>query len=283
MSVSPGVARSWLLVSAALPDLLERVATVTADVVVVDLEDGVPATGKVDARAALRSLLLDWPAARPAPWVRISPAGVADWDADLAAIRATPRRPGGVMLAKADSVSDVRRTRKALDSDVPLVVMIESAAGLERAAEIAAEPGVLRLVFGSGDFRRDLSVPVGSPLVNHARCRIVVASRAAGLFGPVDGPTVGSDPEVLERESEAAAALGMTGRLCLRAEQAVAIDRAMSPSPAELVWAEAILRNSSAVDASAAPRIAQAQAIQGRGAVFGIAAPPAAGSYSGNG
>ena len=131
---------------------------------------------------------------------------------------------------------------------------------------------------GSGDFRRDTGAADDPLALLYARSRLVSASRAAGLPGPVDGPTVPRDATVLAAASRHAASLGMTGRLCLREEQVAVVDAALSPTAEELAWAGDVLdtlERCGIRDGSDLPRIARARAIRDAACAFGVEADAA--------
>ncbi|WP_022893563.1 HpcH/HpaI aldolase/citrate lyase family protein [Agromyces subbeticus] len=273
-TVPAGLARSWLLVPGSAVDLTTRVATSRADAVVVDLEDGVAAADKGRARRALAA------AAESGlrPWVRIGDAASDEWRTDVALLRGR-ELVAGVVLAKVEARDHVRRTLDALDGALPIVALVESACGIEAALEIAETAGVARLAFGSGDFRRDTGAADDPLALLYARSRLVSTSRAAGLPGPIDGPTVPREPAALTDASQHAASLGMTGRLCLREEQVDAVNMALSPSGAELAWAFDVLETLERCgirDGSDLPRIARARAIRGAAETFDIEADVAA-------
>ena len=267
-AVPAGRARSWLLVPGSADDLGPLVAASAADVVVVDLEDGVAPGEKGRARRALVALAES--GARP--WVRIGDAASDEWRTDVALLRGAGL-VAGVVLAKVESPEHVRRTDDALDGALPIVALVESARGIEAALEIAETSGVVRLAFGSGDFRRDTGAADDPLALLFARSRLVTASRAAGLPGPIDGPTVPREAEVLAEASRHAASVGMTGRLCLREEQVAVVNDALSPSAGELAWALDVLgrlERCGIRDGSDLPRIARAQALLDDAAAFGL-------------
>lgn len=275
-AVDPAIARSWLLVPGTADALADRIARSAADVVVVDLEDGVAPDRKGEARRALvaemAALAETDPAAAGRVWVRIADAASDEWRADVALLRGRDL-VAGVVLAKVESAPHVRRTLDALGRSAPLVALVESARGVEAALEIASAPGVTRLAFGSGDFRRDTGAADDPLALLYARSRLVSTSRAAGLPGPVDGPTVARDAGVLVEASRHAASVGLTGRLCLREEQVAAVHEAMSPSAPEIAWALEVLETFQRCgirDGSDLPRLARARGICDAAEVFGL-------------
>lgn len=293
--IDPAMARSWLLVPGTADALADRIAGSTADVVVVDLEDGVAPGRKGEARralvAAVAVLAETGSPALGRVWVRIADAASDEWRADVALLRGRDLA-AGVVLAKVETPDHVRRTLDALgvagvgDAAPPLVALVESARGVEAALDIASAPGVTRLAFGSGDFRRDTGAADDPMALLYARSRLVSTSRAAGLPGPVDGPTVARDEGMLAEASRHAASVGMTGRLCLREEQVAAVHDAMSPSESDVAWALEVLgtfERCGIRDGSDLPRLARARGICDAAEAFGLdlaGAGPAVSDYS---
>ncbi|MFC9515474.1 HpcH/HpaI aldolase/citrate lyase family protein [Nocardiaceae bacterium NPDC056970] len=259
-------ARSWLLAAAVDANALSAAAGAGADCLIVDLEDGVPFARKSPARKVARGWLRDNPS-----WVRISDVGSGEHGLDVEAVRDTPGVLG-VVLAKAESADDVHTTARELPG-LPIVPMIESALALTRAVEIAAAGPAVRLAFGVGDFRHDTGVANTPAALTHARSQLVVASRAAGLPGPIDGPSAQQDS--VPPDTRFASELGMTGKLAVRPADAVAINAALSPSAADIDSAAAMIeklgQNGEHVASGAdVPRLAAAKAVLRRARQFGI-------------
>jgi citrate lyase subunit beta/citryl-CoA lyase len=267
-TVAPAIARSWLLVSGAKPEGFTDAATSGADALVLDVEDAVAASAKSAARVAVA----DWLSGGHRAWVRINDATTAHWSADLDALAGADGLEG-VMLAKAESVAQVAATADRLRPGTPILALIESAAGLEAASAIARHPSTFRLAFGVGDFRRDTGMGASEIALAYPRSRLVVASRAAGLPGPIDGPSLNTDPGVVHDQTTHAASLGMTGRLCLHGGQAASVNGALSPSGEDVAWATGVIAEFEAGggvirDGSDIPRLARARAITADAAAF---------------
>jgi citrate lyase subunit beta/citryl-CoA lyase len=125
---------------------------------------------------------------------------------------------------------------------------------------------VLRLAFGSGDYRRDTGASSDDLAMAYPRSRLVVASRIGDLPGPIDGPTVSNSHRVLRDQSAMTVSLGLTGKLCLDTEQPPVINEALSPTPSDAAWAENFLADFEARgrvvrDGSDLPRLGRAQKI----------------------
>ena len=224
--------RSYLFVPGNRPERFDKALASAADTVIVDLEDAVPPDQKDVARRAVSAWLA---AARPVV-VRINAADTPWHRDDLAVCR----QPGvsAVMVAKAERADALA----ALDLGVPLLPLIESAAGIDQLRAIAAVPGVQRVAFGAIDFQLDLHMRASFDELVFFRSQIVLASRLAGLAAPIDSPSVAiDDPAEVEREAQAARRLGFGAKLCIHPKQADAVNRSFSPTDAELAWARRVL------------------------------------------
>lgn len=259
------LARTWLL-QPGVPGFASAAGS-GSDVVVLDIEDGVPEAQRDDGRRAVAEWLHDGGSA----WVRINSTVTSEWHADLDAVSAAPGL-AGVMLAKTESSDDVAATAARLPAGTPVVALIESALGIESAFDIARSCS--RIAFGIGDFRRDTGMCADPMVLAYPRARLVVASRAAGLPAPIDGPTLRDQVRNLARDTEVAKAAGMTGRLCLDGTHAETINTLLSPSALEIDGARSTLAGLDAptgpYDGSAGPTRARAEAVLELAAKLGV-------------
>jgi citrate lyase subunit beta/citryl-CoA lyase len=231
--------RSWLYVPGDRSDRFDKAAGSGADVVICDLEDAVPEEAKPAARQAVAGWLGDHSA-----FVRINASGTPWHDDDLAAIASKPGLRG-VVTPKADSPSSIARTASRLPAGVALIALIETARAVARVEEIAGQPGIDALAFGSVDFALDVDIP-DSPATQtamlYARSRIVIASRVAGIDPPIDGVTTNlDDPQVAERDATHARALGFAAKQCIHPRQVQAVNRVFSPHEDEIRSARRVL------------------------------------------
>ena len=215
--------------------MLEKAATLAADEVVVDLEDGVAPADKERARANLPLAR-----ARGTLAVRVN-KGDAE---DLAAAAAVA---DVIVLPKVESPADVAW---AAEAGRPLEVQIETALGLVRVEEIAQAPQVEALVFGPGDFAASLGVPtltIGAGASEYAMARIAVAARAFGLQA-IDGPYAALDDEAeLRHQARRALALGYDGKWAIHPSQLATLHEVFTPSAEELGRARRILGTAGAI------------------------------------
>jgi len=229
-------ARSYLFVPGDRPERFAKAQASGADAVVLDLEDAVAPAAKDAARQAVS----DWLDAGHGPVVlRINAIGTPWFAADLA-LTARPD-VAAVIVPKAERARDLARVRAASPS-TPLLPLIETAAGIERLREVAAAPGVQRLVFGSIDLQLDLGIDGDGDELLYFRSQLVLASRLAGLTAPVDGVcTALDDPETLHAEALRARRFGFGAKLCIHPRQVAGVNDAFSPGAAELAWARRVV------------------------------------------
>jgi citrate lyase subunit beta/citryl-CoA lyase len=232
--------RSYLFVPANRPELIGKALKSAADSVVIDLEDAIPPDQKDSARRQAGHAIsgLD-ERDLPRTWVRINAVGTAECQADLSMLT---RTGVGVRVPKVDSTADLEwvagRTNGA-----PLIVTIETARGVGAALSLASFPGVTRLAIGGLDLIHDLRCADDPLALLFARSSVVVASRAAGLPGPINSVyPILDDEEGLLRHVRHAAGLGFRGQSVLSPRQLRAVQEVYSADPSELAWALGVLK-----------------------------------------
>ncbi len=230
-------ARSFLIFPGDDEHKRQRALGSGADAVVLDLEDGVAEARKGDARLQLAAFASS--AAGPALLVRINPPVSEDGSADLRAVAGLG--DVAVVVPKA-SIAAVEAAAVAAK---PLIALVEDAAGVRDAYALAEHPSVVALALGSADLSVALGLlPVGdgSELLV-ARSQLVLASAAARIRPPIDGPCLDvRNPLALEAEAARARALGLRGKLCIHPGQVNGVHRAFAPTEAELEHARRVVR-----------------------------------------
>ncbi|MBA0051017.1 CoA ester lyase [Streptomyces sp. AJS327] len=239
---------TWLYVPGDRPAVVAKALTSGADVVLIDLEDGVAPDRKDYALDATAELLSTSDATAPAgpPHVRLSASGGPRAEREVDVLAALPGL-GGLRLPKVGGPADVRwvaeRARGARSSVVPpLYPLLESARGIEAAFAIAtAHPAVCGIALGEADLRADIGVTDDAGL-DWPRSRAVVAARAAELAPPPQSVfTDVRDLTGLAASCAAGRALGFLGRTAIHPRQLPVIERAFLPSPEEVGRAEEIV------------------------------------------
>jgi citrate lyase subunit beta/citryl-CoA lyase len=231
-------ALTWLFVPGDRPERFPKAAGSGADAVILDLEDAVAPEHKEDARRAVREYLL----AGNAGYVRINGEGTGYHAADLASLADIGAPLRGVMVPKSERVTTFERVDAALPPGAVLIALVETATGVLHAYEIAGAPGVVRLAFGSADLMLQTGIEDKALGLVLARSTLVLASRAAGLEGPIDGITTDLDsPAVARHDAEDGRGLGFAGKLCLHPRQIAPVVQGFEPAASESEWAAHVL------------------------------------------
>jgi citrate lyase subunit beta/citryl-CoA lyase len=219
---------------------LQKARTVDADVLILDLEDGVAPSAKVLARGQVLAALAAGGFGHRERVVRINGGG-SPWEAeDLRAVAGSSA--DALLLPKVEDPGEVRVVEAALaayraPAGLAIWAMIETPAGVLAAAEIAeASPRLGCLVAGTSDLVRDLGArhTPGRAEVLTALSLIVLAARANGL-ACLDGVQLD-----LEDEAGFAAVcrqgrdLGFDGKTLIHPRTIAAANQAFGPSQAEL-------------------------------------------------
>ena len=233
--------RSYLYVPGDDLRRIEKALATGADAVVIDLEDSVAPNRKEEARSNAARVLESRPA-RPV-FVRINAPGSEFAARDIAAVAAL--HLSGLRLPKVESLESVRlvaETLEELRSEASIQCLIESALGLELSLEIArSHERVAGISLGEADLAADLGVRDEAGLL-YARSRIVSASRAAGLPGPVQSVyTNVKDLDGLRRSTEEGKNMGFVGRSAIHPSQVPIINEVFTPTEDEVAEAQELL------------------------------------------
>lgn len=252
--------RSFLFTPGNVARRVEKALTLAADVVIVDLEDSVAIAEKAATRKQAAAALERPRRARG--YVRVNAPATQFCYGDL--VETLHRGVDGVVLPKVESAADLHaidwlmwnleRERGMPEGSIDLMPQIETAAGLHRidrvlqARSLRPYKGpwrVKRVAFGAADYAHELNLAVSldEPELAEARARVVLASRAAGLEGPIDSPWFHfKEPAGFARALERSRRGGFQGRLCVHPDQIEPVNAAYAPSDAELAQAERIVR-----------------------------------------
>ena len=216
-----------LFVPATHPERFGKALNSMADSVIIDLEDAVAVSEKEAARDVLSREVSRLPPHRQLLGVRVNGAGTDEIDRDSELVDELGDRLDFVVLPEARSTDDLQRLQELLtgtspQSSLPVLALIESSQGLLNAPSIAQFPIVKRLALGAADLSEEWEIEPSPEETefDYARQQLVVASRAAGLRGPIDSPHMNvRDADGLKRRLLAVLRLGMKGKLCIHPKQ----------------------------------------------------------------
>jgi citrate lyase beta subunit len=220
--------RSVLFLPASNPRAIAKARVAGSDLVVLDLEDAVRPEDKDSARdAAVEAVGTAWP--MPVA-IRINGVGTEWHSLDLDA--AAGSKADLVVLPRAISAHLVHEVAEAVSK--PALAMIETAAGVLAAAEIAGETA--GLIAGTNDLRSDLRLPLDATRepISASLQMIVLAARAVGV-AVFDGVFNCLDnPDGFLREAQDGRRLGFDGKSLIHPDQIALCHHAFAPREAEL-------------------------------------------------
>lgn len=227
---------AWIVVPADQPEQFAEAAQ-TADVVVLDLHNGVLTRDKEFARQCILECPLD-----PARTViRVNPVGTEEHAADLRALGSTSYRR--VVVPQVESAQQIAGL-----SNYEVVASIESPLGALALGEIAGASGVIGLVWGSEDLivnlggltsrkcngaLRDISLHVRSQTLLHAKINGIFA--VDGIFLDVE------NLEGLLGETLDASNSGFDAKGGVHVLQMTVIKEGFQPKPDKLDWARSLV------------------------------------------
>ena len=235
-------ATSFLFVPATRPERFGKAMDSGADMVIADWEDAVAPADKEGARQALAQAVEALEGTQRARLlVRINAEGTPWHAEDLRALtQLVEMGVAGVVVSKAERAQTLHAVARAAGAQAALLPLIESVAGLDAAATLAAAPQVVRLAFGHLDFQVDAGMACGQDEEEllPVRMALVLASRRAGIGAAVDGVTVDTrNPERLAQDAARARRMGFGGKLCIHPAQVPVLHAAFDPDEAAVAHA----------------------------------------------
>ena len=246
--VRPAVPRRSFIFSPGLkPEMYPKALASGADIVCVELEDGIAPKDKDTARQHTMALF-----AEPQPddgverIVRINSVREAFGLADVQAVLATDTPPPALMMPKVRTPDEVIWLDTLLTErghDTRLHVIIETNAGLEAVHDIARASGRIdALFFGGVDMAAELRcLNAWEPLL-YARSRVVHAAASIGVDA-IDVPYLDlDDPEGMATQARLARDLGFSGKGAIHPKQIPTLNDIFSPEAERVAYAKRVIQ-----------------------------------------
>ena len=254
--------RSLLFVPGDRPDRMEKALAAGADGLILDLEDSVAEARKGEARDAVVAFL-NRPE-RPVPLlVRVNPLRSAHIDADLVAT--TAARADAIMLPKAEGAKSILALSTWTGLPI-LPIATETPAAifaLGTYGEVADR--LLGLTWGAEDLPAAIGATAAREVdgrytapIEMARSLALMGAHAAGVPAIETVYPDFRDLDGLAAYAARGARDGFTGMMAIHPDQVAVINRAFTPSAADVAAARAI------VDAFAADPQAGVLVVEGK-------------------
>jgi citrate lyase subunit beta/citryl-CoA lyase len=247
-----GLRRSLLYVPGDSRKMLGKATTIPADVLVLNLEDGVAASRKDEARENVVWALASLDFGPREVVVRINSPGSAVGSRDMAA--AVPGRPDGICLPKIELPGEIERADNAVreletgsglqPGSLRFHAMIESSLGVLNAPGIARSSArMASLIFGSADYSSQVRCRPSEDRfeILMALQLVVTSARSAGIDA-IDAPCFDmTDAALLRRESMQGRRFGFDGKSALSPRQVGTINEVFDVTAEEAATAERVL------------------------------------------
>lgn len=238
--------RSVLYMPGANERALEKGKTVPADVLIMDVEDGVAPGQKEEARSRIVSMLAGGGYGRREIGIRINGVGTAWHEDDVRAFAVSGADT--IVIPKVETPETVHAVVALMDkAGAPVAMqiwcMIETARGVLSVDAIASAHGrVGALLIGGADLTKDLRArhrPDRLPLLTSIQM-VVLAARANGLTA-LDSPFFDlSDDDGFLASCAQGRDLGFDGKTLLHPKTIAGANAAFGPSEEEIAWAHKI-------------------------------------------
>ena len=251
-AISHKVRRSLLFAPANRPDIVAKAATLSTDVVIIELEDGVSIQHKKEARNNLEQLLAATEFGQRETAIRINRITTRHGLSDLLAIADLSVKPDLLVVPKVESADEIRLYDELLNDcsiSSKLLVLIESSKGLINAHRIASgNDRVAAIMLGAVDLAAELGCELSWEFMAGYRSTLIRAGGYAGI-PVIDSPNIMiKDIQLLEEECAAAKQCGFSGKLCIHPSQLDTVNTVFSPTSVELSEALKIVQAAESSD-----------------------------------
>jgi citrate lyase beta subunit len=238
--------RSFIFTPGLKPEMYPKALVCGADIVCVELEDGIAPKDKAEARRNAMALFAE-PQADDGieRIVRINCLREAFGLSDVQAVLETDTPPPALMLPKVCTPDEVIWLDNLLTERghaTRLHVIIETNPGLEAVHDIArASPRIDALFFGGVDMAAELRCKNAWEPLLYARSRVVHAAASIGVDA-IDAPFIDlEDPEGMEYAAGLALDLGFGGKGSIHPKQIPILNSVFTPDQAQVDHARRVI------------------------------------------
>lgn len=233
---------------------IEKATTLGVDSICIDMEDGVAANRKTEARAVIAQAMKELDFGKSERCIRINQIGSGLEKRDLAAALAT--NPDTVVVPKIETAEQVKWVSEHIETyelssklnigSVRLLVGVETAKGILNLKEIAeADKRLEAIIFGGEDYAASVGAVRTKDATEllYARQAVVTACAANDLQA-IDIVFIDfKDPDGLRSEAEQGARFGFSGKQIIHPNQVQVTQEAFTPSDKAIEYAKRIVES----------------------------------------
>ena len=232
---------------------IEKATTLGVDSICMDMEDGVAANKKAEAREIIAEAMKELDFGSSERCIRINSVGSGLEKRDLAAALAA--EPNAIVIPKIESPDQVKWVSERIEiyeltsrlnvGSIRLLVGVETAKGILNLKEIAESDNRLEaIIFGAEDYAASIGATRTKDGIEvlYARSAVVTVCAANDLQA-IDMVYIDfRDTEGLRAESEQGAGLGFSGKQIIHPNQVVPVQDAFTPSDEAIEYAKRLVK-----------------------------------------
>jgi len=243
--------RSYLMLSANRVKHLNKLDTLDADNVIINLEDGVSPEQKPIARHMAALFISNLKASHTKLVVRVNPLGEGG-EEDIALMNTV--KPDAIRVAKIRTIEDAKKACELIDPEIDVHFSIETKEAFGAIPPLKTEARVTTFYLGILDLLADLGIPqsaiaFGNPTIDHLLAKFLTDCRIAGVepvfFTYQEYPKL----ETFRHWCKQAKAMGYRGTSCLSPGQVKVAHEVFGHSKEELDKARYVIERFEAMAA----------------------------------
>lgn len=229
---------------------ITKALTLGVDCICMDMEDGVAASRKLEARATIARALQELDFGKSEKLARINAVGSGLEKEDIEAV--LPHHPDGIVIPKVESRDQIQWAHAIIEAaelqhgwpvnSVRVLIGAETAKGILNLKEIASHPRLDAIIFGGEDYAASVGATRTPEAIELLYAReAVVAACAAFDLQAIDIVTVDfKDINLVRAEAEFGARLGYSGKQVIHPAQVGPAQSAFTPTDEAIAHAQRI-------------------------------------------
>ena len=247
------VRRSFIFTPGLTPEMFPKALASGADMVCIELEDGIAIKDKDEARKNTINALKTLEVKNDVELVvRVNCQRTKPGLLDLEAFISSKLKVKALMLPKVktpDEISFIDDLLNDCNLETDLHVIMETNEALENIYDIAhSSKRIVALYFGGVDMAAELRVPNNYENLIYARSKLVHAGASVGV-DVIDVPYLDlEDMDGMKKEAELVRNLGFTGKGSIHPKQIAILNQVFTPSKDEITKAKKIIDQFNASD-----------------------------------
>jgi citrate lyase beta subunit len=230
---------------------IEKALTLGVDCICMDMEDGVAAKKKAEARLTIAEALQELDFGKSEKLARINAVGSGLEKDDIQAV--LPYHPDGIVIPKLEEPGQIQWAHETIEAaeleygwpvnSIRILVDVETPKGILNLKDIASHTRLDALIFGGEDYAASVGATRTKEAVELTYARLA-ALNAAAAFGlqAIDIVTIDfKNLEAVRAEAEFGARLGFSGKQIIHPAQVEPVQTAFTPSDEAIAHAKRIV------------------------------------------